>query len=184
MFGNHGCGFFERRRRNALVVASGALRREQLPTARASRFGDSVTGVIVREEQPHRLDDYTTAPARDRRRRSALRVHSAVGCPILVGDQIWAPSSGDIRRRAVPARHRAATRAFADLAAPAIAMRRRGPRVEQLADERRRCGESRRSSRAESIRDPCSTLSPARQRRSSALTSRLWSGSRATGRSP
>ena len=120
-----------------MVAAWGTAVASSFPTGtRIPLAGDSVTGVVVREGRPHRIDDYTTASGEIADGAQHYGVHSAVGCPVVVGDQIWGAivvaTSGD---EPCPPDTEQRLAQFADLAATAIANAQARAEVERLADE-------------------------------------------------
>jgi signal transduction histidine kinase len=98
--------------------------------------GDGVTAVVVREGRPHRIDDYSLASAETAEGARQHGVHSAVGCPIVVGDHVWgaivvATSGGE----PCPPDTEQRLAQFADLAATAVANAQARADVERLAEE-------------------------------------------------
>jgi signal transduction histidine kinase len=120
-----------------VVAARGAVIASSFPLGTTIPIGgDSVTAVVVREGRPHRIDDYTLASAEVAEGARQRGVRSAVGCPIVVGDQVWGaivvatsgdePCPPDTERRLAQ---------FADLAATAVANAQARADVERLAEE-------------------------------------------------
>ena len=128
--------------------------------------GESLAPRILKTGRPARIDDWRDVPgAIGDYVRTRMRLSSSVGSPIVVEGRVW----GNLVVHSTTGRSRAtrrrASRASPSSWRPRSSMRRRGPRWSGSPTSRRRCGASRRWSRASASR-----------RRSSPRSPRRWAG--------
>jgi PAS domain S-box-containing protein len=98
--------------------------------------GDSVLALVLRDDGPHRIDDFSHIAGSVAERARELGMRSAVGCPIVVGGRTWGamtvatfgtePFAPETEKRVAR---------FSDLVATAIANAETRAEVERLAAE-------------------------------------------------
>jgi PAS domain S-box-containing protein len=89
--------------------------------ARMSLEGDNVTGLVLRTGRPARIDDYANAAGSLGTAVRGLGVRSAVGCPIVVGGQLWGVIvAGTREAEPLPVGLESRIRQFTELVATAI----------------------------------------------------------------
>jgi len=98
--------------------------------------GDGVAASVLRQGQPHRIDDYSAAVDPLAQGAGERGIRSAVGCPIVVRGDIWGvivvATSGD---EPCPPETERRLAQFADLVATAISNAAARGEIERLADD-------------------------------------------------
>jgi signal transduction histidine kinase len=98
--------------------------------------GNGVIASVLREGRPYRRPGYSTAAAAIAEDGRGLGIRSAVGCPIVVGGEIWgAIGAARYAEGALPPEAETHIAQFADLVATAVANAEARAEVERLADE-------------------------------------------------
>ena len=130
------------RDQTATVVGSWNLRGPPIPVGtRVPVEGDNVIGLVLRTQQPARIDDYGDATGLVAENVRSIGVRAAVGVPVLVGGRIWGVMAvGSSRPEPLPADTEMRIGAFTELVATAIANTAARTELELVAAEQAALG--------------------------------------------